>query len=228
MQSIGNQVATQGGAEAALVVLARAGDEAAIRALVQQNNRRLYRVARAVLGDDAEAEDAVQEAWLRAFRSLAGFRGQSGVATWLTRITLNEALQRLRNRRRTAPMPERPETAPLPVAEVIAFPGAHNFDPERAVARHQLREVIEAAVERLPRPLRVVFVLRDIEELSIVETASQLGLRTATVKTRLHRARKQIRAHLHAEVAATLTGTFPFAGARCAKMADRVVQRLRG
>ena len=111
---------------------------------------------------------------------------------------------------------------------MIGFPGVQaRSDPEAAVARHQLREVIEAAVERLPRALRIVFILRDVEELSIGETASQLGLKPATVKTRLHRARKQLRGYLDAEIAATLTGAFPFAGTRCSSMADRVVQRLR-
>lgn len=224
MQKAGTAVTGHSEAEAGLVARARLGDETAIRALVQQNNRRLYRVTRAVLGDDIEAEDAVQEAYLRAFTHLDGFRGEAGFATWLTRIALNEALQRLRGRHRT--LPER--AAEAKGAEVIAFPAARGAsDPESAAARHQLRDVIEAAVERLPRPLRIVFVLRDIEELSTAETATQLGLPEATVKTRLHRARRQLRGRLDAEIAATLTGTFPFAGARCARMADSVVQRLR-
>lgn len=212
-------------AEAGLVSRARLGDEAAIRALVQQNNRRLYRVTRAVLDDDRDAEDAVQEAYLRAFTRLDSFRGDSGFATWLTRIALNEALQRLRRRRRTLP----DQAAETRSAHVIVFPESHSaMDPESATARHQLRGMIEGAVERLPRPLRLVFVLREIEELSTAETAGQLGLPEATVKTRLHRARRQLREHLDTEIAATLTGTFPFAGARCARMADSVVARLRG
>lgn len=216
-------VTTPAEAEAGLVARARLGDEAAIRALVQQNNRRLYRVTRAVLGDDLDAEDAVQEAYLRAFTRLDSFRGDSGFATWLTRIALNEALQRLRRRRYTLPE----QAAETASAHVIAFPGSPSpMDPEDATARHQLRGTIEAAVERLPRPLRLVFVLRDIEELSTAETAGQLGLPEATVKTRLHRARRQLREHLDSEIAATLRGTFPFAGRRCADMADRVVRRL--
>lgn len=218
-------VAPRADSDVALVRDARYGDEGAIRALVQQNNRRLYRVARAILGDDAEAEEAVQEAYLRAFRSLDGFRSQSAFSTWLTRITVNEALQKLRKRRRraAAALPESDRLG----AEVIAFPGSESVDPERAAARRQLRDLIEAAVERLPRPMRLVFMLRDVEELSIAETSCQLRVPPATVKTRLHRARKQLREHLHDEIAANLAGTFPFAGARCRRMAELVLDGLR-
>lgn len=212
-------------AEAVLIARARLGEEAAIRALVQNNNRRLYRVARAILGDEAEAEDVVQEAYLRAFRALAAFRGDSSFGTWLTRIAVNEALQRVRRRRRTR-IGSGPRPPDLPGAEIIAFPGAQAADPERAAARRQLRDLVEAAVDLLPRPLRVVFILRDVEELSIAETASQLGLPPATVKTRLHRARRQLRTHLRDDIAASLSGTFPFGGTRCSHMADRVVGQL--
>lgn len=214
--------------EAGLVERARTGDEDAIRTLVQHHNRRLYRVTRAVLGDDIEAEDAVQEAYLRAFTRLDGFRGDAAFGTWLTRIALNEALQRLRGRRRALPAREETAAANMaPGAEIIAFPGPGPVpDPESAAARRQLRELIEAAVERLPAPMRLVFILRDIEEMSIAETAAQLGLKEATVKTRLHRARKLLRGTLDAEIAATLTGAFPFGGARCAGMAERVVAGL--
>lgn len=224
MQEIGTTITPRREAEAGLVARARLGDEAAIRALVQQNNRRLYRVTRAVLGDDLEAEDAVQEAYLRAFTRLDGFRGESGFATWLTRIALNEALQRLRRRRQTLPE-NAVETRGAVVLPFPMTPAA--TDPERAAARRQLRQAIEAAIERLPRPLRIVFVLRDVEELSTAETASQLRIPDATVKTRLHRARRQLRDLLDSEIAATLAGAFPFSGLRCARMADRVVQGLR-
>lgn len=113
-------------------------------------------------------------------------------------------------------------------AEVIAFPGTQpEADPERDAARRRLRDVIESAVQRLPPPLRTVFVLRDVEELSVEETAIQLGLKPATVKTRFHRARRRLRHHLHSDIAATLSRTFPFAGTRCSRMAERVIERLR-
>lgn len=207
-------------AEARLIDRACLGDPDAVRALVQAHNRRLYRVARAVLDDDAEAEDAVQESWLRAFAALDGFRGGARLSTWLTRIALNEALDRLRRRRPTVAIDEAP-------ASVVPFPAPAPADPEAAAARRQVRDAIEAAVGRLPRPFRLVFVLRDIEELSTAETADLLELAEATVKTRLHRARRQMRQHLDADIAAALSGTFPFAGRRCAAMADRVATRLR-
>ena len=212
--------------EVRLVERARSGDEAAIRSLIQQNNRRLYRLAGAVLGNALDAEDVMQEAYFRAFSHLDGFRSESGFTTWLTRIALNEALQRLRRRRLGLRLTDGFSLEVM--GQIIGFPGRPaSDDPESAAARRQLREVIEAAVERLPRDLRVVFVLREIEEMSTTETAEQLGLPEATVKTRLHRARRRLRDLLDAEVAAALRGTFPFAGARCQRMADSVIRRLR-
>lgn len=208
-------------AEATLIAGARRGDEAAVRALVQANNRRLYRVTRAVLGDDAEAEDAVQESYMRAFAALDGFRAEAGFSTWLTRIALNEALARLRRRRPTVPLDH------AHAATVVPFPGPQPPDPEAAAARRQVRDAIETAVDRLPRPFRVVFVLRDVEELTTAETADLLGLAEATVKTRLHRARRLLRRHIDAEIVAVLSGTFPFGGRRCAAMVERIARCLR-
>lgn len=154
------------------------------------------------------------------------FAANRGSGSWLTRIAVNEALQRRRRRRACEPWDD---AAVERGAQVVAFPGAEPPpDPETSAARGQLRAVIEAAVERLPAPLRLVFVLRDMEELSTAETAAQLDLGEATVKTRLHRARRQLRSQLDIEIADSLTGAFPFAGARCACMAERVVARLNG
>lgn len=217
--------------ETALIERARIGDEGAIRALVQRNNRRLYRIVRAVLGNDMDAEDAVQDAYLRAFTHLDTFRGEAAFDTWLTRIALNEAFQRLRRPGRTVSLPDGALGSPRDVGggEIIAFPGPPAAtDPEREAARRQLREVLEAAVDCLPPWLRVVFVLRDVEELSTAETAAQLGVKEATVKTRLHRARRLLRSSLDTDIATALTGAFPFAGARCARMAEQVAERLRG
>jgi len=212
--------------EAGLVTRARDRDQAAIRELVQRNNQRLYRVARAVLADDAEAEDVVQETYLRAFTRLESFRGGAPFATWLTRIALNEAFARLRRRR-----PGRGDPPPSDTgneSSVIPFPTPPSAGPEATVARRQLGELIGEAIDALPRPFRVVFVLREIEGLSVEETAAQLGLNPGTVKTRLHRARRLLRAALSENVASALVGTFPFLGIRCARMAERVLRQLSG
>jgi RNA polymerase sigma-70 factor (ECF subfamily) len=217
-------VETLGDAE--LAALARQGDGAAFRAIMQRHNRRLYRVARAVLHDDGEAEDVVQESYVRAFAALADFRGDSSLATWLTRIALNEALGRLRRRRPTVDIETFASTTRSD-ARVIPFPlMSPDMDPEQSAARQDVRRLLERAIDALPEPFRVVFVLRDVEELSIEETAAQLGLRPETVKTRLHRARRQLREALDAELASALTDAFPFAGARCARITDAVLKRL--
>jgi RNA polymerase sigma-70 factor (ECF subfamily) len=210
--------------DAALAARAAQGDAQAFRAIMERHNRRLYRLARALLKDDAEAEDAVQEAYLRAFAALPRFRGEASLATWLTRITLNEALGRLRRQRPTLDL-EAVETTES--ARIIRFPGAEAVaDPERAAAQAQIRVLLEASIDALPEPFRVVFVMRDVEELSVEETAKFLRLRPATVKTRLHRARRQLRDSLDDRLASALKDTFPFGGSRCARITEAVLQRL--
>ncbi|HZH52867.1 MAG TPA: RNA polymerase sigma factor [Microvirga sp.] len=211
----------------ALVERARNRDAAAIRLIMQRHNRRLYRVARSVLGDDSEAEDVVQEAYFRAFTHLDGFRGEARLSTWLTRIALNEALGRLRQLRPQVDLRAVDKITDHGEARVIVLPSARqDSDPEQAAARAEVRRLLERAVDRLPGPFRVVFILRDIEELSVEETASQLGLRPETVKTRLHRARRLLRQALRATLSSTLTDVFPFAGARCARVTQAVLDRL--
>src|SRR5258706_1254308 len=169
-----------------LVQLARRNDGNAFRTIMQRNNRRLYRVARSIVRDDSEAEDVVQEAYVKAFGCLGQFRGDSSVATWLTRITLNEALGR---RRRQHPMVDLAvlDAESANKSQIIPFPlMAAGTDPERAAAQHQIRHLIERAIDDLPEIFRVVFVMRDIEEMSIEDTADFLSLQPATVKTRLH------------------------------------------
>ena len=192
---------------------------------MQRCNQRLFRVARAVLNDDSEAEDALQEAYLNAFRHLDGFRGQAELSTWLTRIVLNECNRRLRSRRPTVAL----EELPLEGGErnVINFPSRSNADdPVMAAARSQLRGLVEQALGALPEAFRVVFVLREIEECSIEETAAVLGIRAETVKTRLFRARRQLRAALRDHLVDVTGEVFQFLGARCARLADVVMQRL--
>lgn len=212
-------------AEPDLAAFARAGDREAFRAIMQRCNQRLFRIARAVMRDDAEAEDVLQEAYTRAFAAIAGFRGEAGIATWLTRIVLNEAHGRLRSRRPTADLDE--VEAAQGSAQVLQFPGRNGpEDPEADAARAQIRRILEHAVDDLPEPFRLVFILREVEELSVEETALYLGIRPETVKARLHRARGRLRQALDARLADVMIGAYPFLGARCARITQAVLRRL--
>jgi RNA polymerase sigma-70 factor (ECF subfamily) len=214
--------------DVALVHLARQRNADAFRIIMQRNNQRLYRVARSVVQDDSEAEDVVQQAYVNAFSSLGSFRGDSSLPTWLTRITLNEALGRLRRQRPLVDLEVLDADAAAGTSQVIPFPlMPESADPERAAAQSQIRHLIERAIDDLPEIFRVVFVMRDVEDMSIEETADFLGLPPATVKTRLHRARRQLRRALDEKVASTLTEAFPFDGKRCQQTADKVVERLQ-
>jgi len=211
----------------ALVELARAGDEPAIRTLVRRHNQRLFRVARAIVRNDSEAEDVVQASYVKAFTHLDGFRGEAQLVTWLTRITVNEAGERLRRRRPTAGI-EAVEAEQAASAQIIQFPSlTMPADPETEMSRQEVREVLERAIDTLPDAFRTVFVMRDVEGLSTEETARHLSLRPDTVKTRLHRARKLLRAAIDAEMSAAFTQLFPFDGQRCVNMAERVLAELR-
>jgi RNA polymerase sigma-70 factor (ECF subfamily) len=204
--------------EPALVREAKLGEREAFRAIMQRYNQRLFRVARAVVGDDAEAEDVLQEAYLRAFAGIAAFRGEAGLLTWLTAIALNEARGRLRKRR---PMVDL-ETA---AANVVPF-APQPPDPESEAARAETRQLLETSIDGLPPDFRIVFVLREIEGLSVEATAAQLGLNPATVKTRHFRARRMLRAGLEKKLLAGLGDVFPFLGVRCSNVAARVLERL--
>jgi RNA polymerase sigma-70 factor (ECF subfamily) len=213
--------------DGALVERARQRDGAAVRLIMQRHNRRLYRAARSILNDDAEAEDVVQEAYVRAFTHLDGFRGEAQLSTWLTRIVLNEALGRLRRRRLTVGLKDIDAISDQGEARVIYLPSARqDSDPESAAARAEVRRLLERAVDQLPDHFRVVFMLRDIEEMSVEETASHLGLRPETVKTRLHRARRLLREALNKTLASALADVFPCAGARCTRITEAVLKRL--
>ena len=212
--------------EAALVRLAQAGDGEAFRIIMQRGNQRLFRVARGVVRDDGEAEDVLQEAYARAFAAIGGFRGEAGVMTWLTRIVLNEARGRLRRRRPMVGL-ERIEAAQMDGAEVIPFPNAFGTaSPEADAARAQIRGLIEQAVDDLPEAFRIVFIMREIEGCSVEETAENLGIVAATVKTRLHRAKTLLRAALDRKLASALTEAFPFLGAHGAEEGRRAQLQL--
>ncbi len=209
-----------------LVERAKSGDQSAFRAIMKKNSRRLYRVARAVMRDDTEAEDVVQETYLRAFSDLSKFRGESSLTTWLTRIALNEALGRKRKQRVTVTLAG-VEAALESSAQIIQFHAMNTeTDPERTAAQHEIRRLLERAMDALPEPFRLVFVMRDVEEMSIEETASHLGIRPETIKTRLHRARLLLRQSLDGQLASTLKDTFPFAGARCGRITEAVLSQL--
>jgi len=209
-----------------LAMYARRGEREAFRHIMQRGNQRLFRVARGVLNDDDEAEDAVQEAYALAFARLDDFRGEANLLTWITRIVLNECYGRLRSRKATVGV-EQIELAQNAEGHLLMFPNKFGAeDPAASASRAQMRELAEHAIEALPEPFRVVFMMRDIEECSIEETASALGIRTETVKTRLHRARRLLRNALHEKLASALNDAFPFLGPRCERMTEAVLARL--
>ncbi|CCD86341.1 putative RNA polymerase sigma factor protein [Bradyrhizobium sp. ORS 285] len=206
-----------------LIQRAKARDEAAIRAILQANNRRLFRIARGILRNDSEAEDVVQETYLRALTHLDAFRGQSSLSTWLVRIAMNEAMGRLRGQRPVLQL--NVDREDRPAAEVIQFPSTSS-DPEKSMAQRQVQTVVERAIDELSEPFRLVFIARVIEEMSIEETADLLGLKPETVKTRLHRARAMLRENVEKEIGPVLLDAFPFAGHRCERLTDAVLARL--
>lgn len=209
-----------------LVLRAGKGEREAYRHILQRSNQRLFRIARSVLNDDDEAEDAVQEAYTHAFAHLDSYRGEASLLTWMTRIVLNVAFARLRQRHVTVGI-EHIEFAQKAQGQVIMFPtkfGAE--DPAAGATRAQMRALIEQAIDALPEAFRVVFVMREVEECSTEETAQALGIRQETVKTRLHRARRLLRKALHGTLAGALTEAFPFLGPRCERLTATMMARL--
>lgn len=212
--------------DAELVALAQKGHREAFRVIMQRCNQRLFRVARAIVRNESEAEDVVQEAYTRGFAKLDTFRGEASILTWLTRITLNEARGRLRARRNTVDI-DQIEAAQSQGGLIIAFPITGEAEtPEANAARMQIRQLIEEAVDDLPDDFRVVFIMRDVEDCSTQETADFLDIRTETVKTRLHRARRLLRTALDEKIGVGMKGAFPFLGARCQRMTEAVLDRL--
>lgn len=209
-----------------LVARAAAGDEAAFEALMRRHNRLLFRTARSILKDDGDAEDAVQEAYLRAWRALADFRGRSKLSTWLVRIVANEALGRLRR----AGAPVIPLEAAMTSVEPetqAALTAAPERGPEQMVARAQVRALLEARIDLLPEVYRTVFMLRAVEEMSVDEVAQALDVPEATVRTRFFRARALLREGLAGEIDVALGEVFSFDGARCDRIVADVLARAR-
>lgn len=190
----------------------RGGDKNALQQLMRRHNRTLFRTARAILRDDAEAEEAVQDAYLQAYRALPEFRGEAKLSSWLVRIAANEALARRRKQVRRGVL------APVVGLDHAAQARAPD-GPRDQAERRELGRLIEARIDGLPDLFRSVFVLRAIEELSVEETAAALDIPPATVRSRFFRARAQLRAALSRDIDVTLEDAFGFAGERC----DRIV-----
>jgi RNA polymerase sigma-70 factor, ECF subfamily len=212
------------GGDGELIQRALAREEAAVRAIMTANNRRLYRLARGILRNDSEAEDVVQETYVRAFTHLSDFHGDSSLGTWLARIAINEALGRLRQRRPMVQLNSLPQGALE--AQIIQFPLAATEDPEKSMAQRQIREVVEGAIDELPEAFRLVFITRVIEGMTVGETAEILSLKPETVKTRLHRARGMLRDNVEKKIGPVVMEAFPFAGMRCERLTEAVLKRL--
>jgi RNA polymerase sigma-70 factor (ECF subfamily) len=213
--------------DAALAARLGARDPIAVRLITQRNNQRLFRAAWSILKNRAEAEDVVQSAYLRAFAAIDGFEGRSSLSTWLTRIAINEALGRARAAKRRRASLDRRSVAVLDDYREKLMQGSTSPTlPDGSVARTQIRQMLEDAIARLPDPFRLVFVLREVEGLSVDEAAEALGIGAATVKTRHFRARRRLQDELAPELKGALVGTFPFLGADCEALTRRVVSLM--
>jgi RNA polymerase sigma-70 factor (ECF subfamily) len=202
--------------DATIVARVLAGETALFELIMRRYNRRLFRLARAVLREDAEAEDALQDAYVQAYLNLGQFAGRAQFSTWLTRIVLNQALRRARQRGRLAALD----------GGAAAREGSFVDAPEQRAAQSELRQALESAVDELPEVYRTTFVLRDIEGLDTAETADCLGIPGETVKTRLHRARALLRVSLTERLGEVARDAFSFAGERCDRVVHRVLARL--
>jgi len=201
-----------------------ARDRIAVRLVTERNNQRLFRTAWSILKDRTEAEDAVQSAYLHAFAMIDRFEGRSSLSTWLTRITINEALQRERSARRRRAQLDTESVIDLnDYREKLMRGSTQGSAPDAELARAQVRMLLEGAIGDLPQEFRTVFVFREIEGLSVDETAAMLDIPAATVKTRHFRARKRLQEALAPELQNALTGSFPFAGADCQGLTVRVL-----
>jgi RNA polymerase sigma-70 factor (ECF subfamily) len=197
------------------------GERALFELLMRRYNQRVYRVARAIVKDEAEAEDVMQQAYVNAYASLGQFQGRAKFSTWLTRIAVNEALARVRKRGRVAPLDsEDPREDPM---ERFASPTA---DPERQAFTSELRAALETAVDELPETYRAVFVMRDVEGLSTAEAAACLDLTEEAIKTRLHRARTMLRDSLYDRAGLAAATSFTFHLSRCDRIVDAVMRRI--
>ena len=220
--------AHKGMSDAEIARRVAAGDQDALQLLMRRHNQTLYRTARSILKDDAEAEDAVQEAYLSAYRAVGSFRGEAKLSTWLVRIVANEALARLRKRNRSAEIirlvgDARPGDQSVEVNMNQAAPE----QPEHGALRAETRRLLERKIDDLPDAFRAVFVLRAIEEMTVEETAAVLEIPEATVRTRFFRAKGLLREALAREMDFAFEDVFAFAGGRCDRIVAGVLARLK-
>ena len=195
-------------------------DQAAFETLMRRHNGKLFRVARAIVRDDAEAEDVLQDGYLEAYKRIGDFRGEAQLSTWLTRIVINQALMRLRKQKRErVVVPFRSGDDRGPHESEVVDDKAES--PRDATMRAEARRILERRIDELPVAFRAVFVMREVEDMTVEETAACLSIPTATVRTRLFRARALLRESLARDLDAATVDVFGFAGARC----DRIVQR---
>lgn len=201
-----------------------AGDRTAFEHLMRLHNRRLYRLARATLRDRTEAEDALQDAYLHAYRSIAQFRGESSLATWLSRLVLNECLARMRrSARRQSLMPIHSPNTPI---ESLPMYANDSDSPDKELGRAQMRDILERKVDELPENFRTVFVLRSVQELSVDETAGSLGIAEETVRSRHFRAKSMLRESLARELNLAERDLFEFGGPHCDQVVANVLARI--
>jgi RNA polymerase sigma-70 factor (ECF subfamily) len=197
----------------------KGGNTALYEIIMRRYNQRLYRVARAILRDDAEAEDVMQDAYVRAYQHLDQFAGRATFATWLTRIAVNEALARVKLRKRIDQLDEEEENGG-------GFMGLTDATPEAAASTAETTQLLEEALLHLPEQYRAVVMLRDVEEMNTAETAAALDLTEENVKVRLHRGRLMVRNWLMERVGANCKSAFPFMGERCDRVVAAVFSRI--
>ena len=216
-----NDYATLSDSELASRIAAR--DVAAVRLVTGRNNQRLFRTAWSILKDRSEAEEAVQDGYLKAFGAIGTFAGRSSLSTWLTRIVVNEALGRRARAQKRSQLLNQESVVVLEEYREKLMAGSVTQSPEKALMRRQIAKLLETAIARLPDAFRPVFVLREIEGLSVEDTAEALQIPEETVKTRLFRARRRLQKELDPELCDALAETFPFAGADCEALTNRVI-----
>lgn len=197
------------------------GETALFEIIMRRYNQRLYRVARVILRDDAEAEDVMQDAYVRAYQHLRQFAGKAKFSTWLTRIAVHEALARVEKRGRMSAIEDLTESA----GENMTF-ASREASPEQQAAAAEVKVLLESAILALPEGYRSVLMMRDIEELSTAETAESLEISEENVKVRLHRARALLRKELYARAGETRSAVFPFMGERCDLVVRLVLDRI--
>jgi RNA polymerase sigma-70 factor (ECF subfamily) len=203
----------------AIVDRVRAGDTAVYEILVRRHNQRLYRTIRAILRSDRDVEDVMQQAYVDAYLHLDQFRGQAQFATWLTRIAVNRAIRAGHGDRRL-------DLVSNDVDLALAHTPAAGLDPERSMYGHELKDVLQAVIDELPDPFRVVFVLREVEGLSTADTAASLSINEDTVKTRLHRAKRLLRDRIESRLGPAARQAYPFHLSRCDRVVARVMQKI--